>query len=113
MAKTIPDQFTKLKFNFDLVKRDGNVVLFKKSQGSWVGYEVMIVGVAKNDVTMGGVITMHKDDEFLPSNSQWGKKGWSYHSLVDATDRFSKCIGGEVADVDEVGADDPDDEEVE
>jgi hypothetical protein len=113
MAKTIPDQFTKLKFNFDLVKREGNVVIFKKTQGSWTGYEVMLVGIAKNNVTMGGVITMHKDDEFLPSNAQWGKKGWSYHNITEAEARFNKCLGVTLEEDDGIGADDPDDEEVE
>ena len=91
--KTIQSSFTKKKFEFTLIKREENVVLFKKTQGEFIGYEVMLVNTAKRDVTMGGVVTMHAGDEFLPSDSQWGRLGWSYHNLVDAEARFNKCLG--------------------
>jgi len=96
MAKTIQPEFTKKKFTFNLIKREGKVALFKKSRvfdgDLWVGYEVMVVNTAVRDVVMGGAITMNKGDEFLPSDSLWGTKGWSFHNLADAEVKFTKCL---------------------
>jgi hypothetical protein len=96
MAKIITGEFTKKKFTFNLIKREGKVGLFKKSRvfdgDLWTGYEVMIINTAVRDVVMGGAVTMHKGDEFLPSDSLWGTKGWSFSRLADAEDKFTKCL---------------------
>lgn len=97
--KTLPNEFVKKGQSFRLIRREGNWSLWEKiipasSSGDpdWRGWEVMKIKVAPKDIMIKGITTLEAGDEYLPSDNQWGKEGWSYSSLAAAEERMSRQL---------------------
>lgn len=91
--KTLPQQFRKNGFNHDVVERFENIVLIRKSQGDWVGWEVARVFFAEAREIAGHAI---EAGEHLPSSEQWGTYGFSYTTEAKARERYDKMVIAEV-----------------
>lgn len=85
----MPKTFTKNGFDFQLLHRQGNVAMLRKSkQGmtrlieSWE-----VVNIQKHDAW----VCQGKDipaKELLPSDEQWGREGWTYLTREEARKAF-------------------------
>jgi len=85
--KTIPANFTKKGFTYELIKREGNRAIYKQTRKDTqlCNYEVVKIG-KHNGYTMGGVYI--EPSETYPGSSLWGIMGWTCTSLDDATKRY-------------------------
>ena len=89
--RTIPQNYKKDGFNFELIERNGNVAIYKQSKPDYVSvnYETVIIRKRKTDNDFVGT---KAGDEYLPSTSEWGMYGWSYRTLEQAREKMSKII---------------------
>jgi hypothetical protein len=87
----IKPQFYYDKFNFKLLKREGNVALFQKQQPKLqhIGYEVVIIQQHPDFMCRGKLIPAH---EKLPPSSAWGRLGFTPDSHDDAIRRFWELV---------------------
>ena len=98
--KTIPDRFRKNGWNYALLKRTDEVALYAQFRGETVpesdaapAYEVVIVGHrAAGSAKMGGVDVRFEESETLPSNEDWGRRGWTSTSWRAANDLFADKV---------------------
>ena len=88
--KKIGKSFTKYGFDFNLVKRKGNVAIFKQTRIGCVGIHYEVVKIGKhNGYHMGG--QKIEAAETYPGNSLWGIQGWTCTSLESAEETFKKA----------------------
>lgn len=88
--KAIESNFEKFKTTFNLIKREGNVAIFSRIGEDYpLSYEVVEIK-SHNGMMFGDNWVDAK--EFLPSNEEWGTKGFSYKSLEKAEQRFLKMV---------------------
>jgi len=89
--KTIPASFTKKGFNYQLVKREGDVAIYSQTwkEGTNTRYETVKIG-RHNGYSMGG--SYIEPSETYPGSSLWGISGWTYCSLEEAENKFQKLI---------------------
>jgi len=79
-------QYKKNGYNWQLLKREGNLAIFQSGQF----YEVILIQ-SHNGRDIAG---KHCEAaEYSPSNEQWGSKGWSYSNEQDALDKFASLKG--------------------
>lgn len=78
-------QYRKHGNDFLLIKRSGNVGLFKENK--YNSYEVIIIQSHNGREIMGNVIP---PAEFAPSDESWGSKGWTYTIEADALKKFDE-----------------------
>ena len=78
-------QYRKHGNDFLLIKRSGNVGLFKENK--YNSYEVIIIQSHNGREIMGNVIP---PAEFAPSDESWGSKGWTYTIEADALKKFNE-----------------------
>lgn len=79
--KKIPEKFKKIGFNYELIKREGNVGMYKQLDGKQrIGIEVVVIRLHPKDYAR---FKIKKGDEFYPSTGEWGKYGWSYGAYTD------------------------------
>lgn len=112
--KLLEPEFRKSGFRFRQLIRDGDVAIFHKvhlknsscPKDTDAGFEVVVIG-RHDGYVLGGV--QIEPAETMPSNSQWGSRGWTYTTLLDAERRFERLVKGEVPE-DNSGAT-PDNEE--
>lgn len=89
--KTISEKFTKKGFRHSLLKREGDVAIFKRSpveSPKRIHYEVVIITRHEGISIEGNYI---EPGELYPSGSQWGSMGWTCSSLEEAEVRFKKA----------------------
>lgn len=86
--QTLATSFRHNGFNFDQIKRRGDIALFRKMKPHFTVdyYEVVIVQKHGELKWPNGSIT--PPGENMPSNEQWGTKGWSYDNQEDAEMKF-------------------------
>jgi hypothetical protein len=90
--KILPEKFVKRGFKHTLVKRQGNVAIYKRIQietAQKPHYEVVII-TSHNGITIEG--NYIEPGELYPSTSQWGLSGWTYNQLEDAQEKFEKTL---------------------
>jgi hypothetical protein len=78
-------QYRKHGKDFLLIKRLGNIGLFKENK--YNSYEVIIIQSHNGREIMGNVIP---PAEFAPSDESWGSKGWTYTIEADALKKFDE-----------------------
>jgi hypothetical protein len=89
--KKLPAVFRSDGFDFELLKRDGDIALFRKTKPgfSFETFEVVVVQHHKERMIAGKSI---EDGEAMPSSEQWGSKGWLQRSLFYRGLRASRCL---------------------
>ena len=86
--KPLPERFNKFGYTFSLLKREGDVAIFKQHKKKRIfNYEVVIIG-RHNGYEINGMF--FEPSEFYPSTSEWGTKGFTCTSLEAAEIRFDK-----------------------
>lgn len=87
--RKIKPVFWKWGFDYRLIRRQGNVVLYeqKSKYGNIISYEVMRVQTVKSPTEFHQV-----GDEYLPGTNSWGTLGWTLGTLKDAEKRFAEIV---------------------
>lgn len=91
--RTLPQKFRRHGFDHEVIERCEGVVLVKKTQGSFVGWEVARVFFAEAHTIAGQSI---EAGEHLPSMEQWGTYAFSYTNEADARRKFEAMVVQEV-----------------
>ena len=89
--KPIKKTFSKDGFKFTQLKREGRVCIYSQvpDGGEFRAFEVIIIKYRKERQINGKVLPAQ---EAYPSDSDWGKMGWTFISLEKAEQRFTeKC----------------------
>ena len=81
--KILPTTFRSDGFYFELLKRDGDIALFRKTKlgFSFETFEVVLVQHHKERIIAGKSI---EGGEAMPSSEQWGSKGWTFSEKTSA-----------------------------
>ncbi|MCK9587800.1 MAG: hypothetical protein M0Q93_00390 [Terrimicrobiaceae bacterium] len=90
--KKLSDSFRKEGFDHKVLKREGDVVLIRKTKeagGHYDGYEVAIVQ-SHQGYRFGN--ETFPPAEFMPRNEDWGWKGFSFTDLERAEIKFAKLV---------------------
>lgn len=91
--KPLPKTFRKSGFDFEQLKRIGNVALYRKTNGNIESFELVKVqahdGYFIKDVEMPPA-------EFYPSSEQWGTNGWTFTTRDEAELMFQKLAKGAI-----------------
>ena len=74
--KTLPTQFTDRGFQFNQLRRRGNVAVFSRTKGKVTHFETVIVDSHQGFQIKGKQI---EPSEFYPSSEQWGTKGFTFN----------------------------------
>jgi hypothetical protein len=88
--KILAEKFTKRGFKHTLVKREGDVAIYKRCAVESLKrfhYEVVIITRHDGISIEGNYI---EPGELYPSGSQWGFMGWTCSTEEDAEKRFQK-----------------------
>ena len=80
--KKLGDSYSANGNTYKLVLRDGNVCVF--FNGSH--YEVFIVSLKPAESVFG---VPYPEREAVPSNEEWGQKGWTFRSKDRAMNKFN------------------------
>lgn len=92
--KTVTFPISSTDFIDQLVKREGNVVLTRrtsKNSGKTVCFDIQIIRKYRKTRTFH-TATVYEGDEYLPSNSEWGSHGWSYPNPELAEKKFQEIV---------------------
>lgn len=84
--KPIESQFRTDGFDYQIVKRCGNVALFSKSKHNHESFEVIVLQIHKACTFPNGI--SYPDREAMPSSELWGQQGWTYTDLASANKRY-------------------------
>ena len=92
----LPDRFRFDGFDFELVQREGDIALLRKSKPHHREpcYEVVIVQKHKANKWPNG--TSSPDREAMPHTEAWGTSGWSYSDLPSAKKRFNNLVNAAI-----------------
>ena len=83
----LPETFRAGGFDFKLLKRDGMVALFEKTNGGRVLYEVVIIRQLPAQTIYGRT---YPPREAMPLSEAWGSEGWSPCSLEEANQTYQR-----------------------
>lgn len=89
VMKAIRELYTRQGFHHQLIRREGNVAVYKQEKNNYKAFEVVVLRTMKKDNALTGQMT---GDERLPSTSDWGVFGWTYRSEDDANRKFEELI---------------------
>ncbi len=95
--KTLETDFTKNGFRLRQIRREGDVAIYHKValQGNVhpvtydVGFETIVVS-RHDGYEIGGVKV--EPAETYPSSEQWGQKGWTYKTLLEADNKYETLL---------------------
>ena len=89
--KILPTTFRSGSFDFELLKRDGDIALFRKTKPRlrFESLEVVIIQTHETFEIKGKLIPA---GEHLPPSGQWGVKGWTYSDRPSAERKFNQLI---------------------
>jgi hypothetical protein len=90
--KKLPEKFIKKGFKHSLIKREGNVALYKRRLAESAvnhHYEVVII-TSHNGISIDG--NYIEPGELYPSTSQWGNMGWTCNTLEHAESKFKSAV---------------------
>ena len=92
MPKKIPDYFKHHGIERELVTRNENVCIYKCK--TFESYDVMYINRVTEDRVItfsnGCSIYMYEGDEYLPSDGEWGRRGWTFIKLENAYNKFNE-----------------------
>ena len=90
--KTLPATFGSDGFDFQQLRREGDIAIFVKQKPgfSFKSYEVVIIQKRDAYTWPNGETT--PAHEAMPSSRDWGKYGWTYQTLQDVEMPF-KTLG--------------------
>lgn len=92
--KTIPEHYEgrgdQKSYTFDLMMREGNTALYRKTNLGVHEWEVMLVRTRTADRHIGGKLAFRKGEEFLPSSREFGQYGWHFNSSGEALAKFTE-----------------------
>ena len=96
--KTLPTTFGSDGFDFEQLRREGDVAIFVKQKPGLVceylascrSYEVVIIQKQDAYTWPNGLTT--PAHEAMPSPRDWGKYGWTYPTLDDAELRLKSLV---------------------
>lgn len=94
--QTLPEAFSRAGWQFEQVKRVGDVAIYRKRQkrqrscplGAWT-FEVIKIQKRKERFVFG---KPYPAKESYPSSEQWGDAAWSYPDLEGSEKRFQSLI---------------------
>jgi hypothetical protein len=69
------------------VKRSGNFAIYDQGRGS--AFEVVHISIMPEQTILG---TTYPAREVLPSDSQWGKNGWTFPDLETAEAKMAVLV---------------------
>jgi len=90
--KVLSQKFIKKGFKHQLIKREGDVALYKRSSTEFPkasSYEVVII-TQHNGITING--NYIEPGELYPSTTQWGDRGWTYNCIDSAETGFKRVL---------------------
>ncbi len=87
----ISDRFTSSGFAFELIRREGDVALFRKTRSghSRESFEVVVIQRHPAEAICG---RDYPQRESMPSSEAWGRSGWTCTDLKSATARFHALV---------------------
>jgi hypothetical protein len=90
--KTLPTTFRSDDFDFQQLRREGDIALFVKQKPpfKFKSYEVVIIQKRDAYTWPNGLTT--PAHEAMPSSRDWRKYGWTYQTLEDAELRFKILV---------------------
>ena len=76
-------------FDLKQIKRDGNKAIYEKTKKNmkFISYEVIKIG-SHTGYELGG--QRIEAAETYPSNSQWGRAGWTYNTIESAETHYKR-----------------------
>lgn len=84
----IKESFKKSVFNYTLIKRSENTVIYKQEhEGRIIAYEVHKIRFAKPFVLAGNELNAR---EYLASDGEFGRYGWTFKSKNKALFKFAE-----------------------
>jgi hypothetical protein len=95
--KPLATETVKNGFRFRQLIREGDLAIFHKvglrPHEHDAGFEVVMVGRHNGYVMAGNQI---EPAETMPSPEQWGSKGWTCKTLLEAERRFNRILNGDI-----------------
>lgn len=92
----VKDVFTLHEFTFTKLKRNGRVAIYEQTltrTGRRIAYEVVVIRESpERKSIIGGKEITFKHKEVYPTDTQWGKLGWSYVKMEYAEEQFNKLL---------------------
>lgn len=85
--KILEKQFKSRTFNFRQICREGDLAIYEKSKGNYLGYETIRIH-SHTGYFMAGVLIPAA--ETFPGNESWGRDGFTAQSLDDARKYLQK-----------------------
>jgi hypothetical protein len=88
--KVIPDSFQKNGWNYRLVERSDRFAIYNQGGGS--AFELVRIRTREASDTPHFKI---EAGEYLPTTNEWGRHGWTHHTLERARSAMAeKSVGG-------------------
>jgi hypothetical protein len=79
-------QFRQHGFDFNLLKRHGQIALLKKTSDQGIdSFEVVVIQQRKQTTMFNRVVDAH---EAMPPSESWGTYGWSYNDEDRANRKY-------------------------
>lgn len=85
--KPLELKFRKNGFDYEQVYREGDIAIYKQTQGSGTWFEVFTVQKNAARIIAGVVIAA---SESMPGNEAWGQKGWTYRDFPAAMSKATE-----------------------
>jgi hypothetical protein len=87
--KPLRINFVKKGFEFSLVKREGDLAIYKKQKPEQKTFSFEVICIKRhNGYTIAG--TVMEPAETYPGDSQWGIYGFTYTDLAEAEEKFNE-----------------------
>jgi hypothetical protein len=98
--KLLSESFTKGSVQYTQLRRDGNVVLFRREKNTtspkchWIDFEVIKIRARKEaQYTTGeGVVVKREACESYPSDDDWGFRGWTFQTEDYAIRKYESVL---------------------
>lgn len=93
--KRLDESFTSKNHRHELVKRTGDIAIYKRwsiatEPNQTPHYEVVKINTSKETETIiNGRIVRFESRENYPTENNWGTMGWTYHSFSSAMAKFN------------------------
>lgn len=95
--KTLPTEFTAEGFRFRQVRRCEHVAIYEKTRNGGVSYEVVVIRRSKKDYRFPSGSVVPAGSESYPSNSQWGRLGFTCPDMEAAARKYRQLVETEEA----------------
>lgn len=86
--KLIPETFSKSGWQFRQIERKGNLAIFERSKDEGKPHYEVVKIRAHNGFKIPGTETMAEPAEVYPSDTAWGRDGFTYSTLDEARQKL-------------------------